>query len=317
MVGSDRNAGAPDARPRRVLAAFVLGAVLSVGGLAAFVASGAAARGAFVNPLQAISSDEVARQFPSQPTYSFVPAESRASAHWDQEDEAPRHSHHHEQIRIISGHTHANLTVRSYYGLQQPVCVRLCDGFFFPLTAAAYDTGSQTAACQSLCPDAPTEVYYRNGSDNIEDAVSAKGQRYTALPVSLRYRSTADNTCSCHRDVATYAPMRDLTLRRGDAVMTPAGFMVFHGAEGAQHGAGDFSALANASIPASQRGALQALERISVAPRHQSLRDWLVSQSAPAARKTAAASRPAAAEVHARADDNKIRLLVWRGGAVE
>jgi hypothetical protein len=130
--------------------------------------------------------------------------------------------------------------------------------------------------------------------------------------VSLRYRTTSDNTCSCHREVIAASPLRDLTLRRGDAVMTPAGFMVFNGAEGVPHGAGDFAALAKATLPAAERGALQALERVSLETRHPTLKDWLVSQAGAA---TTASARPP--EKHASNESNKIRLLVWRGGAVE
>jgi hypothetical protein len=289
-----------------VLAAFLLGAAVSAGGWAAVVASGAAARGPFI-PVNAVQPVAAYGETRYRATYSYVPIEALASTYPDGEARKPRHR---EQIRLISGRATASLTARVNFAAREPVCVRLCDGFFFPLTTAAYDATSQNAACNSLCPDAPTEVFYRNGSDRIEDAVSATGQPYTALPVSLRYRATADNTCSCHRNVVSYAPLRDVTLRRGDAVMTPAGFMVFRGAEGAPHRAGDFAALAKSPMPAARRGVLQALERVSVNDRHPTLKDWLISQTAPA-------NPVAAPEKHARADDDKIRLLVWRGGALD
>jgi hypothetical protein len=299
------------ARPKRALAAFLLGAALSAAGLTALIASGAAARGPFsISDL--VGSGAGAGAY--QPTYSVVrlePARVHARDEGDSDDGGWRRARRrHERITLISGHSH--VSGRVTYGLHDPVCVRLCDGFYFPLSATSYDATSQDAACNSLCPDAPTEVYYMNGSERIEDSVSAKGQSYTALPVSLRYRTTSDNTCSCHRDAIAASPLRDLTLRHGDAVMTPAGFMVFNGVEGVPHGAGDFAALAKASVPAAERGALQALERVSLETRHPTLKDWLVAQTLPA---PAASARPL--EKHAANDSNKIRLLVWRGGAVE
>jgi hypothetical protein len=183
--------------------------------------------------------------------------------------------------------------------------VRLCDGYFFPLSTAG-GVGAETAACNSLCPDAPTEVYYRNSADRIEGAVSARGRLYSALPVSLRYRGTSDSTCTCHRDVVAYAPLRDATLRRGDAVMTPAGFMVFRGREAASHGPGEFVALGGAGFARPALGALRAMERASLTPTHPTLRDWLVSQAGHAPVVAARTER----------NDGKIRLLVW-GGATD
>ena len=52
--------------------------------------------------------------------------------------------------------------------------------------------------------------------------------------------------------MVAYAPLSDATLQRGDAIMTPAGFLVFKGVAGAPHGAGDFTALTKAAMPASR-----------------------------------------------------------------
>jgi Protein of unknown function (DUF2865) len=111
------------------------------------------------------------------------------------------------------------------------VCVRLCDGAFFPLSGSANSTANhqtanyQDAVCGSLCPDAPTAIYQLPaGSDKIEDAVSSTGSRYTSLPVALRYRTTLDRTCTCHASPARQLAMtRDPTLRKGDFVMTRDG----------------------------------------------------------------------------------------------
>jgi hypothetical protein len=267
-------------RSRRVLAAFLLGSAISVAGIAATVANRASAHGPFTaaNPIPYTQE----RFQPSRPTYSVVNFESKPS----REPEKRR------RIQVIAGRGES--APFSYSG-SQPVCVRLCDGYFFPLPVAANGVGAQTAACNSLCPDAPTEVFYRNGGDKIETAISAHGQLYTSLPVSLRYRGTSDNTCSCHRDVVAYAPLKDSTLRRGDAVMTPAGFMVFRGTEGAPHGAKDFTALSGAGLPTQARTTLQAMEKVSVAPVHPTLQDWLFSQANPPARTAAG--------------DDKIRLV--------
>jgi hypothetical protein len=133
-----------------------------------------------------------------------------------------------------------------------------------------------------MCPDAPVALYYQpSGSDKIEDAISVGGQRYSALPIALRYRSTQDNTCSCHRSIASaLSPLRDPTLRKGDALMTPKGILVFRGAEQGTHTPRDFAALAAAQLPKDQRSTLQALERVSQAPQPGVTRSWLAAATA-------------------------------------
>jgi len=111
------------------------------------------------------------------------------------------------------------------------VCVRLCDGFFFP---SATSSGGDEA-CAAQCPDAPTARYTEPaGSDRIEDAVSTRGALYAALPVANRYQTTLDNMCACrHARAGGYSEslLNDPTLRKGDVVMTPKGFVGFQGAK--------------------------------------------------------------------------------------
>jgi hypothetical protein len=283
------------ARPRRALTAFLLGAALSAIGVGAFIASGAAAHGPFTaaTPTAYVGPAGGASYQPRYTLFRLGPG-STADAH-------PRTRNEPIDARIT-------LLKPLAYSTGQAVCVRLCDGYFFPLSPSAATPG---AACDSLCPDAPTQVYYRNGSDRIEDAISASGQPYSALPVSLRYRRTSDNTCACHRAAVAYAPLRDQTLRPGDAVMTPAGFVVFNGAEGGAPAPRDFSGLAQAHLPRNQRDALQAMERVSLETIHPTLQSWMVSQGAPAETAQAEARPPLTGRAVLAAD--KIRLLVWRG----
>jgi Protein of unknown function (DUF2865) len=163
--------------------------------------------------------------------------------------------------RAIVSHSHK----RSLAG--QPVCVRLCDGAFFPLTSSGGHTGNdQEAFCGSLCPGAPTALYREPaGSDKIEDAVSAAGAPYTALPVALRFRTTLDRTCTCHRSLAEGLAMtRDPTLHKGDYVMTPNGFVVFEGSKQYPYSASDFASLTTAALPKAQRDLLTSLESNSL-----------------------------------------------------
>jgi hypothetical protein len=284
-----------EAPRRRVLAAFALGAAITVAGLAALAAGGASARGLF---LGAYGGREAA-----QPAaFTLLPLDPQASE--------GRRKHRHSHVAYAKQHEKL-----ARFSQHEAVCVRLCDGYFFPLPSAAAGADAQTASCNSLCPDAPTDVYYRSGSDNIGDSVNAAGRLYSALPVALRYRSSADSTCSCHRSAVAYAPLDDATLRQGDLIMTPAGFVMFRGAEGAKHHSRDFTALAKTSVPAAMRGDLTAMERVSMASDHPTLRHWLASQATPAFAARKPERRIERVATSATSRDDRIRLLVWRGAA--
>src|SRR5579863_2532767 len=89
----------------------------------------------------------------------------------------------------------ANLARSAQSLSSRGVCVRLCDGAFFPIDGIGQ---GNEAACLSQCPGAPTQVFYMpTGSDQIDDAIASDGQRYAALPVAFRYRSIVDSTCTC------------------------------------------------------------------------------------------------------------------------
>jgi Protein of unknown function (DUF2865) len=90
-------------------------------------------------------------------------------------------------------------------GRYRSVCVRLCDGFFYPVRE--YAVGSQLAQdaerCQSNCA-APAELYvYRTGRE-IEQAISLQGSAYMDLPVALKFRKEYVKGCSCKQ--AEYSP---------------------------------------------------------------------------------------------------------------
>jgi hypothetical protein len=139
------------------------------------------------------------------------------------------------------------------------VCVRLCDGFFFPAAIAS----AGDAGCASQCPGAPTELYSMT-SDRIDDAYSAStGAPYTRLPVAKRYQTERESTCSCHRDgVASTASelAHDDTLRRGDIVMTTDGFRVYEGAGWGASKAQDFVSVSKAGLPREETAQLSAME---------------------------------------------------------
>ncbi|CAN1721100.1 DUF2865 domain-containing protein [Hyphomicrobium sp. 1Nfss2.1] len=80
------------------------------------------------------------------------------------------------------------------------VCVRLCDGYYFPVSFSTlpshFDQDAQ--ACQSKCA-APAELYYyQNPGAGMDQSVSFQSQQpYTDLKTAFRYRKELVKGCSC------------------------------------------------------------------------------------------------------------------------
>ena len=144
----------------------------------------------------------------------------------------------------------------------RPVCVRLCDGFFFPVPASTGPNADAEAVCRALCPATGVALYFLPAnSDRIENATNAPGEPYSALPAAFRYRSAGAPACGCRRaGEPGLAYWRDPTLKSGDAVMTAEGIVVFRGAAGgAPYGAEAFTPVDAAPVGATRRTELGAL----------------------------------------------------------
>jgi hypothetical protein len=105
-------------------------------------------------------------------------------------------------------------------GRYRSVCVRLCDGFFYPIHYSVYGSmvGPDAEACQASCA-APAELYvYRNPGQEIEQAVSLNGSAYMDLPVALRYRKEYVKGCSCKH--AEYNPTEIMAANKQAGIDT-------------------------------------------------------------------------------------------------
>jgi hypothetical protein len=112
-------------------------------------------------------------------------------------------------------------------GTYRTVCVRTCDGYYFPISYSTVPArfATDAAACQRLCPAAPVALYtYQNPGEQIEQAVSVDGAPYTALPNAFRYRKEVVTGCSCRKPGETWAQTLqsadDGMLESGDIVVT-------------------------------------------------------------------------------------------------
>src|SRR6266404_3921079 len=85
-------------------------------------------------------------------------------------------------------------------GTFRTVCVRTCDGGYFPISFATVPARfpDDERTCKSLCPAADATLFaYRNPGEDINQAVSINGQPYSSSPNAFRYRQEFNPSCSC------------------------------------------------------------------------------------------------------------------------
>lgn len=126
-------------------------------------------------------------------------------------------------------------TVSGAADVARTICVRLCDGFQAPLgyLRSQSDMKSHEALCQAMNPGIPVKVFrVAAGADHIDDAQSADGKRYGALPVAYSYQSSADPACRpaiVKAGERRISLLRDFTLRPGDSVVLDGKVRTFSG----------------------------------------------------------------------------------------
>jgi len=88
-------------------------------------------------------------------------------------------------------------------GTYSTLCVRTCDGFYFPLSYATTpkNFARDERICQARCPGAEAHLYYhRVEGQEAEDMISLTGVPYRSLPTAFLYRRTdrpQPRNCGC------------------------------------------------------------------------------------------------------------------------
>ncbi len=85
-------------------------------------------------------------------------------------------------------------------GTFRTVCVRTCDGAYFPISFATVPARfpDDEKACKALCPAAEATLFsYRNPGEDINQAVSINGQPYASSPNAFRFRQEFNPSCAC------------------------------------------------------------------------------------------------------------------------
>ena len=86
------------------------------------------------------------------------------------------------------------------YNTVRTVCVRLSDGYFWPISYSTLPDyiGNDAMTCQQMCPNTQVELYYYNNpGEEPEQMRNISGTPYTALPTAFAYRNAFDKAASC------------------------------------------------------------------------------------------------------------------------
>jgi hypothetical protein len=93
-------------------------------------------------------------------------------------------------------------------GTYRTVCVRTCDGAYFPISFATTPARfpDDERSCKALCPAAEAALYsHRNPGEDMNQAVNISGQPYTSLPNAFRYRNEFNPSCACKAPGQTWS----------------------------------------------------------------------------------------------------------------
>ncbi|WP_232631976.1 DUF2865 domain-containing protein [Methylobacterium sp. Leaf118] len=113
-------------------------------------------------------------------------------------------------------------------GGPQVICVKSCDGSYFPMPNLPDGRGGADEMCQALCPGTEALAYSMpHGDDALKYAATLKGSRaYTATPTAFRFRTNFTPNCSCKKEGQSWAQSLAkaesmLVRHKGDIFVTP------------------------------------------------------------------------------------------------
>ena len=111
-------------------------------------------------------------------------------------------------------------------GSYRTVCVRTCDGYYFPISYATTPArfAQDEKTCQKLCPASEAQLFsYRTEGEDIAQATSSNGAPYSTLPNAFKYRQSFDPACTCKKPGQNWSEAlggTDDSVEAGDIVVT-------------------------------------------------------------------------------------------------
>lgn len=101
--------------------------------------------------------------------------------------------------------TRAEPRVSVARGTFRTLCVRACDGYYFPISFSTTREhfARDQASCEQACPGAESLIYYhRVPGEGPESMISLSGEAYTDLPAAFSHRTALNPSCSCGRPIS-------------------------------------------------------------------------------------------------------------------
>src|SRR5947209_15457130 len=114
-------------------------------------------------------------------------------------------------------------------GGSMAVCVKSCDGSFFPVSYSAHrgNLDELNDLCRALCPNAEVTLYTRSLYRDMKSAVSISGEPYRDLQNAFRFEKAVEPSCACKAPGQSWVQaLADAERvlggqRRGDMIVTP------------------------------------------------------------------------------------------------
>ena len=85
------------------------------------------------------------------------------------------------------------------YAKYRTLCVRTCDGFYFPIgdSVGRERLHSDARTCSARCDGEAKLFYYPTNGGSVETMVDMAGRPYAQLPTAFLYRKTLVQGCTC------------------------------------------------------------------------------------------------------------------------
>lgn len=110
----------------------------------------------------------------------------------------------------------------AYSSRYRTLCVRTCDGYYFPISFSTSRAGLVRDAkqCESRCGAPARLFYHRNPGADIQHMIDLNGQPYSSLENAFRYREELVEGCRCTPQPWSEAAQQEYR-RRAQAAANP------------------------------------------------------------------------------------------------
>ena len=191
----------------RVAGSVVLCVVLLAGGVATPAAAQGYAQpnglGGFVHGLFGGSPPQI-QQMPQavpQSSAPYLPQATTPGRMPAQSKMPPRPAEPRKAAANPNSGNQSRNAAASLGGGLRTMCVRLCDGYYWPVTFNANRSriGHDTKACSASCAS-EARLFTMPDSGEAKDMVDAQGRPYAKLANAFKYRKSSAGSCSCKPD---------------------------------------------------------------------------------------------------------------------